>query len=79
MMVLKLVEKQLENGATNILFFLNPINKNVKPIIKGGVHYDEKYVKVKGDDNFDLNAVDSITKFVLAHSFVVVRTKKACI
>jgi len=26
-----------------------------------------------------LNAVDSITKFVLAHSFVVVRTKKACI
>jgi len=26
-----------------------------------------------------LNAVDSVTKFVLAHSFVVVRTKKACI
>ena len=26
-----------------------------------------------------MNAVDSVTKFVLAHSFVVVRTKKACI
>ena len=39
----------------------------------------QKYVKVNGDDNFDLNAVDSVTKFVLAHSFVVVRTKKACI
>ena len=25
-----------------------------------------------------MNAVDSITKFVLAHSFVVVRTRKAC-
>ncbi|MDP3027134.1 MAG: hypothetical protein Q8N63_05470 [Nanoarchaeota archaeon] len=43
------------------------------------MHFDEKYVRVNGDDNFDLNAVDSVTKFVLAHSFVVVRTKKACI
>jgi phage terminase small subunit len=35
-------------------------------------------VKVRKDWNFDLNARDSITKFVLAHSFVVVRNKKAC-
>jgi len=30
-------------------------------------------------DNFDLNAVDSITKFVLAHLFVEKRTIKKCI
>ena len=31
-----------------------------------------------GKDNYDLNAIDSKTKFVLAHSFVDKRTKKAC-
>jgi hypothetical protein len=35
-------------------------------------------VKVNGDDNFDLNAIDSVTKFVLAHLFVEERTKKKC-
>ena len=31
-----------------------------------------------GEDNYDLNAIDSETKFVLAHSFVEERTKKKC-
>jgi len=31
-----------------------------------------------GEDNYDLNAIDSKTKFVLAHLFVDKRTKKAC-
>ena len=35
-------------------------------------------MKVRKDWNFDLNARDSITKFVLAHSFVVERNKKEC-
>ena len=35
-------------------------------------------MKVNGDDNFDLNAIDSIAKFILAHSFVDKRTKKKC-
>ena len=48
------------------------------PIIKGNIHYDEKYVKVKGKDNYDLNAIDSKTKFILAHLFVEKRTKKKC-
>ncbi len=48
------------------------------PIIKGNIHYDEKYVKVKGKDNYDLNAIDSKTKFILAHLFVDKRTKKKC-
>ena len=51
----------------------------VKPKIKGRVHYDEKYTKVSGKDCYDLNAIDSITKFILAHSFVDKRTKEECI
>ncbi|MDP2926270.1 MAG: DDE-type integrase/transposase/recombinase [Nanoarchaeota archaeon] len=46
--------------------------------MKGGVHYDEKYVKVSAKDCYDLNAIDSKTKFVLAHLFVEKRTKQKC-
>ncbi len=42
------------------------------------MHYDEKYIKVNGKDNYDLNAIDSETKFVLAHLFVEKRTKQKC-
>ena len=35
-------------------------------------------MKVKKKDCYDLNAIDSKTKFVLAHSFVEKRTKKKC-
>jgi transposase-like protein len=42
------------------------------------VHYDEKYTKVKGKENYDLNAIDSITKYILAHLFVEKRTKQKC-
>lgn len=47
--------------------------------MKGDIHYDEKYVQVKDDWNFDLNAVDNVTKFVLAHKFTDERTKEVCI
>lgn len=40
------------------------------------MHFDEKYVKVKGDDCFDLNCIDNITKYVFAHLFVEKRTIK---
>lgn len=43
------------------------------------MHYDEKYVKVDEKDHYDLNAVDSKTKYVLAHSFVEKRTLPACV
>lgn len=33
---------------------------------------------MNGKDNYDLNAIDGETKFVLAHSFVEKRTKKKC-
>lgn len=42
------------------------------------MHYDEKYTKVLGKDCYDLNAIDSITKYVLAHLFVDKRTKQKC-
>lgn len=49
------------------------------PKIKGRIHYDEKYVKVKGHWEFRLTAIDSITKFVLAEDVVVERTIAACV
>jgi transposase-like protein len=35
-------------------------------------------VKVSQKDCYDLNAIDSKTKFVLAHLFVEKRTKQKC-
>ena len=35
-------------------------------------------MKVKKKDCYDLNAIDSITKFILAHLFVDKRTKQKC-
>ena len=55
------------------------MNEIVVPIIKGNIHYDEKYVKVKKKDCYDLNAIDNKTKFILAHLFVDKRTKINCI
>lgn len=36
-------------------------------------------MKVNGDDNFDLNAIDNVSKFVFAHKFTDERNKKNCI
>jgi len=43
------------------------------------LHLDEKYVKVNGKDCYDLNCIDSVTKFVPAHLFVDKRTKNKCV
>lgn len=43
------------------------------------MHLDEKYVKVNGKDCYDLNCIDSITKYVPAHLFVDKRTKNKCV
>ncbi len=48
----------------------------VKPKIQGRVHVDEKFLRVKGIAHYDLNGIDSKSKYVLAHSFVKHRTKK---
>ncbi len=54
------------------------MNEIVKPKIKGNIHFDEKYIQVKKKDCYDLNAIDSETKFILAHSLVEKRTKEEC-
>lgn len=50
----------------------------VQPRLKGRQHFDEKYVKVKRKDCYDLNCLDHITKYITAHLFVAERTKKRC-
>ncbi|MFH1425558.1 MAG: DDE-type integrase/transposase/recombinase [archaeon] len=40
---------------------------------------DEKYVKVNGKDCYDLNCIDSITKFATAHLFVDKRSLENCV
>lgn len=39
---------------------------------------DEKFMKVKGEDYYDLNCIDHITKYVTAHLFVEKRTLRKC-
>jgi len=39
---------------------------------------DEKYVKVKGKECYDLNCIDHVTKYVTAHLFVEKRTIEKC-
>ncbi|MFH1199971.1 MAG: DDE-type integrase/transposase/recombinase [Candidatus Micrarchaeota archaeon] len=49
------------------------------PVIEGRVHVDEKFIHVGKKHGYDLNAIDSKTKYVLAHSYVVKRTIPACV
>ena len=49
------------------------------PKIKGRIHYDEKYVRVKDHWEFRLTAIDNKTKFVLAEDVVIERSIAACI
>jgi transposase-like protein len=50
----------------------------VLPKLKGRQHFDEKFVKVKGKDWYDLNCIDSATKYITAHLFVEKRTAEKC-
>lgn len=49
------------------------------PQIKGRIHFDEKYTRVKDHWEYRLSAIDSKTKFVLAELVVKTRTLKACV
>lgn len=51
----------------------------LEPKLKGRLHFDEKYVKVNGKDCYDLNCIDSITKFATAHLFVDKRSFQNCV
>ena len=78
-MVLKLQEKLLEDGQKSIVRFQKKITLNIEPQLMGRQHFDEKYIKIKGEDCYDLNCIDHITKFITAHLLVEKRTKKKCI
>jgi transposase-like protein len=43
------------------------------------VHLDEKVIHVGKQLCYDLNAIDKVTKYVLAHHFVVERTVDECV
>jgi len=49
------------------------------PKIKGSIHIDEKYTRVKDHWEYRLTAIDCKTKFIHAEIVVEKRTKKACI
>lgn len=51
----------------------------VNPTIKGRIHYDEKYIGVGKENGYDLNAIDSKTKYILAHFYVVKRSFTKCV
>ncbi len=48
--------------------------------MKGKQHYDEKHIPMRGkEDHYDLNCIDSKTKYIAAHLFVNKRTKNKCV
>ncbi|MBI4980226.1 DDE-type integrase/transposase/recombinase [Candidatus Woesearchaeota archaeon] len=47
--------------------------------MKGRIHFDEKYTRVKNHWEYRLTAIDSKTKFVLAEIVVIKRTLKVCV
>lgn len=49
------------------------------PKIKGRIHIDEKYVRVKDHWEFRLAAIDNKTKFSLSEDVVAVRTFAVCV
>ena len=52
----------------------------MKPKLKGRQHLDEKYIPIKGkEDYYDLNCIDHITKYITAHLFVEKRTLLKCV
>jgi transposase-like protein len=52
----------------------------VKPRLKGKQHFDEKYIPLRGKkDHYDLNCIDSKTKYITAHLTVEKRTLKKCV
>lgn len=58
---------------------MSPLHLEVRPKLKGRQHIDEKYVKVKGKDHYDMNSIDHITKYITAHLFVKKRTLDKCV
>ena len=67
-----------QNGKRNTPFFLGQIHLEFTPKIFGNIHTDEKVVHVKKKLMYDINSIDSKTKYILAHSFLEKRTEENC-
>ena len=48
----------------------------MKPKIKGRLHTDEKHMKVGNEGHYDINTIDSKTKFIVEEEFMHSRTRK---
>ena len=57
---------------------LSKFESKLKPKVKGRVHTDETYVKVKGKKHYSVNSIDNKTKYNLATTFTEHRTKEKC-
>ena len=52
----------------------------VTPKLEGRQHFDEKHIPIRGGKNhYDLNCIDSKTKYITAHLFVEKRTLRKCV
>jgi transposase-like protein len=60
----------------------SPLKKNETrfgtPKIKGRLHFDEKYINVKGTYCYDVNVIDNKTKFIPSELFVHERSLEKC-
>ena len=57
---------------------LSKFEGTLKPRVKGKIHTDEVYVKVKGKKYYSINSIDSGTKYDLANTFTEHRSKWVC-
>lgn len=72
----KVSRESIRKWVKKFSFFLGKIHLKYIPKIKGNVHTDEKIIHVKNKLMYDVNSIDSKTKYIYAHSFVEKRTKK---
>lgn len=57
---------------------LSEFEKDLKPKVKGRIHTDDVYIKVKGKGHYSINSIDSKTKYNLATTFTDHRSKQKC-
>ena len=57
---------------------LSNFESGLKPKVKGRIHTDETYVKVKGERYYSVDSIDSGTKYDLATTFTKHRSKLMC-
>jgi len=57
---------------------LSNFESSLKPKVRGRIHTDETYVKMKGEGHYSVDSIDSGTKYDLATTFTKHRSKLMC-